>query len=218
MNILSSFMACRLLSLGYSNSGSLPDFFYDYRSQHIMSIAMFWIVVIVLIILMIIVISKKNKIIGIKIDELMEMKKTVDSKSKEAAELLSKKIERDKIVNEAIREMDGLDFNNEASKEKVSRIIKSLRSTITDDAITDFDKYFLSIYPDFYNNLSTAYPKLTRNELRLCAMIRQNMSTKDIAEMNKIEPNSARIAKNRLRKNLGISNTEESLFTFLLKF
>lgn len=100
----------------------------------------------------------------------------------------------------------------------MSRIVKSLKDTVSDDVLTDFDKYFLYIHPDFYNNLHKMYPELTQNELRLCAMVRLNMSTKDIAEINNIEPNSARIAKNRLRKTLGISNTEESLFTFLSEF
>ncbi len=183
-----------------------------------MSVALFWIVVVVLIILMIVVISKKNKMIGIKINELAKISKVVDMKNKEVAELLLKKIERDKIVSEIINDMNNIDFKDTASEEVLSRVVKSLKGTISDDALGDFDKYILYIHPDFYSNLHKEYPKLTQNELRLCAMIRQNMSTKDIAEMNNIEPNSARIAKNRLRKNLGISNTEESLFNFLLKF
>lgn len=127
-------------------------------------------------------------------------------------------MERDKIINEIVGEMKNIELKDKISKEIMSRIVKSLKDTVSDDVLTDFDKYFLYIHPDFYNNLHKMYPELTQNELRLCAMVRLNMSTKDIAEINNIEPNSARIAKNRLRKTLGISNTEESLFTFLSEF
>ena len=220
MKPLLSFITCLLLTDRYNatGGGTLSNFLYDYKTQYIMSVVLFWIIVVLLIVLLIVIISKKNRIIGIKIKELAEINKVLELKNKEVAELLSKKMERDKIINEIVGEMKNIELKDKISKEIMSRIVKSLKDTVSDDVLTDFDKYFLYIHPDFYNNLHKMYPELTQNELRLCAMVRLNMSTKDIAEINNIEPNSARIAKIRLRKTLGISNTEESLFTFLSEF
>lgn len=56
----------------------------------------------------------------------------------------------------------------------------------------------------FYDRLRSAYPDLVTTELELCAMIRSGMSNKEIAEIRNISPGSARTARYRLGKKLGV--------------
>ena len=68
---------------------------------------------------------------------------------------------------------------------------------------------------EFYNKLNITYPHLTELDVKLAAMVVMNMSNKDIAISRNITPGSVRIAKNRLKKKLNIS--EETDLTAHLK-
>ena len=95
---------------------------------------------------------------------------------------------------------------------------KALANAAEGKPLEDFDYYFVQTHPDFYNRLRADYPNLTPYELRLCSYLRLNLSTKDIATLNNISLDSARVARHRLRKTLGITDREESLVQFLSKY
>ena len=57
----------------------------------------------------------------------------------------------------------------------------------------------------FQNQLKQRYPKLTAYDLRLCTYLKANLSTKEIATLLNITPDSVKKAKHRLRKKLGIN-------------
>lgn len=80
----------------------------------------------------------------------------------------------------------------------------------------EFVTYFSDIHPDFIKKLST-YPKeqLSPAELRLGMLLRLNLSSKEIASVLRVTPDSIRVARHRLRKKLGIEQKEE-LVHFLL--
>jgi DNA-binding CsgD family transcriptional regulator len=59
------------------------------------------------------------------------------------------------------------------------------------------------------------YPDLTPNEKKICAFLRLNMSTKDIAAITHQSVHSLNVARTRLRKKLGIDGTDENLVNFL---
>ena len=89
---------------------------------------------------------------------------------------------------------------------------------MNDDPRKDFDLHFVQIHPDFYKKLLAEYPKLTQNELRLCAFIKSNLSVKEIASINGISAESVKTARKRLRKALNLTGEEVSLLEFLSKF
>ncbi|MCB0469322.1 MAG: helix-turn-helix transcriptional regulator, partial [Flavobacteriaceae bacterium] len=60
-----------------------------------------------------------------------------------------------------------------------------------------------------------ASSELSPAELRLCMLLRLNLSSKEIASILRITPDSVRIARYRLRKKLTI-NTKDDLQTFIL--
>lgn len=95
---------------------------------------------------------------------------------------------------------------------------KSLAQAIEGKSLEDFDYYFVQTHPDFYEHLRADYPNLTPYEMRLCAYLKLNLSTKDIAAINNISLDSARVARHRLRKTLGIADRGENLVQFLSKY
>lgn len=66
----------------------------------------------------------------------------------------------------------------------------------------DFRIFFEEVHPDYLKKLSHSFPKLTDNDLRLCAYIYLGMSTKEIAALTYREVRSVESSRNRLRKKL----------------
>lgn len=80
----------------------------------------------------------------------------------------------------------------------------------------DFNAYFESINKNFYIRLKEAYPEISPNDLRLCALIKMNRSIKEMAVILNISPDSVKTARYRLRKKLQLQ-TEDNLTDFILK-
>ncbi len=58
---------------------------------------------------------------------------------------------------------------------------------------------------EFYVNLLAKYPNLSKNELRLCSLLKLDLSSKEIAEIQSIELKSVYINRSRLRKKMGLT-------------
>jgi DNA-binding CsgD family transcriptional regulator len=98
--------------------------------------------------------------------------------------------------------------------EKVTRIIDE--SLSSEDDWTIFQSNFDRIHENFFRNLHTHYPDLTSNDLRLCAYLRLNLSSKDIANLMNISLKGVEAGRYRLRKKLNIS-AEKSLTEFMIE-
>ncbi|MGN6291287.1 MAG: tetratricopeptide repeat protein [Chitinophagaceae bacterium] len=72
-------------------------------------------------------------------------------------------------------------------------------------------------HADFFFNLLQKYPHLTENERKLCAQIRLNLSSKEIAALNNISVKSVEMARYRLRKHFGLQKNED-LNAFIRSF
>ena len=96
----------------------------------------------------------------------------------------------------------------------VEDVIRDLESASKGDIWKEFELRFQEVHSDFYKKLNELFPNLTPNELKLCAFLRLNMSSKDIAAITFLSVNSINIARHRLRKKLNIEQ-EENLIIFL---
>ncbi len=67
----------------------------------------------------------------------------------------------------------------------------------------------------FFKHLKDLYPELTHNDLRLCACLKLNLETKDIASLMSLSVRGVENNRYRLRKKLRLS-TEQSLNEFFL--
>lgn len=79
-----------------------------------------------------------------------------------------------------------------------------------------FTFLFKEIHPDFIKHLSKiSTSKLSSAELKLGMLLRLNLSSKEIAEILRVTPDSVRVARHRLRKKLPLESKDE-LVHFLL--
>lgn len=80
-----------------------------------------------------------------------------------------------------------------------------------------FHENFDLIHKAFFRHLREQYPQLTSNDLRLCAYLRLNMTTKDIAHQTGLSVRGVEGARYRLRKKLRLSENQD-LVAFLIDF
>jgi DNA-binding CsgD family transcriptional regulator len=96
----------------------------------------------------------------------------------------------------------------------INNVISELDKSITQDTWTEFEVRFQEVHVDFYNSLSRQFPGLTPNELRLCAFLRLNMTSKEISAITYQSAESLKAARYRLRKKLGLDR-DENLIAYL---
>jgi len=107
-------------------------------------------------------------------------------------------------------------LKNGESVETLSSILETLRTKDRDISWKEFEVRFTQVHKEFYDKLNRRFPDLTPNERKLCAFLRLNMTTKDIAAITHQSVHSINVARTRLRKKLNLSNSEENLITFLI--
>jgi len=77
-----------------------------------------------------------------------------------------------------------------------------------------FETYFDEVHEDFFQRLKEQFPNLSPRETRLCAYIRMNLTSKEIAALLNISDRGVEIGRYRLRKKLDLPR-EINLSTFL---
>jgi DNA-binding CsgD family transcriptional regulator len=115
-------------------------------------------------------------------------------------------------LNDLLKKIDNEHLSNE-----FKRVIKILgEDDKVDENWEHFAHHFDKIHTDFLVVLKNRYPLLTASDLKLCAYVRMNLSSKEIAQLMNISIRGVEIGRYRLRKKLGLAK-ETNLFEFLLK-
>ena len=71
----------------------------------------------------------------------------------------------------------------------------------------EYDKHFLSAHPDFIKNLLDKFPTLSPAETKICALLRVGLTSKEIAHMLTVSERSVENHRYRIRKKIGIGDT-----------
>ena len=96
---------------------------------------------------------------------------------------------------------------------------KILRSITEEDRLDEewdqFSLHFNKVHNNFLLNLRSKYPNLKAHDLKLCAYLRMNLSSKEMARLMSISLRGVEINRYRLRKKLQLK-PKEDLYQFLL--
>ncbi len=147
--------------------------------------------------------------------EVEMMRLELKEKDKKLVNFTMEGINRNNMLSEIREEVIGLqkDFTNPDFK--IKNIVRKIDSHLNDkENWKVFEKYFNNIYDGFFDRLVSRYPDLTTNELKICAYIKLNLSSKEIAVLLNISPASVEMARHRLRKKLNI-HSGVSLINFM---
>jgi len=99
---------------------------------------------------------------------------------------------------------------------ELKKVLKALsEEEKLDEEWEQFSQHFNNVHGDFINILKNKYPSLKPHELRLCAYLRMNLSSKEIAPLMSISLRGVEISRYRLRKKISLP-TETNLVQFLM--
>lgn len=85
---------------------------------------------------------------------------------------------------------------------KINNAIKSNKD------LERFSKRVDEVNASFFNTLTQKFPDLTEKEKKLCALLKLNLSSKEIAVLNNVSEGAITMARYRLRKKLAIEHDE----------
>ena len=109
-------------------------------------------------------------------------------------------------------------MSGKESKEVIHSVVRGLEQTLEEKAWEDFEIRFQQVHPGFYEKLQAMYPDLGLNDRRLCAFLKLNMTSKEISAITGQTINSIQVARWRLRKKLGLQESESALANFFSQF
>jgi len=140
-------------------------------------------------------------------NELMELEKQklqeeTDFKNRQLATTTMHLYNKNEILSELHTHIKKI-----SKSQAPDEVITQIKSTINNNMYIDadwkkFKLHFEQVHPAFFKELVENHPDLTAYEVRLCAYLHLQLSTKEIATLLNIESPSVRKAKMRLKKKM----------------
>ncbi|NOX85972.1 MAG: tetratricopeptide repeat protein [Chlorobi bacterium] len=122
------------------------------------------------------------------------------------------------FINSLINDITQLTehVDNDKAYASINRIIKKLEQQNSDKCWEEFETRFKKIHHNFYKKLHDNFTGLTPNDLKLCALLKLGMNTKEICSVTFQSVRAVEAARLRLRKKLKLT-VGENLSVFLQK-
>lgn len=140
----------------------------------------------------------------------------IDLKNYQLASFAIQLSQKNEILMQAYKETSKLanDFDS-ISRQKLQNISYKIKSNIQLEKYwNNFKLHFENVHSGFFKRLNIKFPDLTPKDQKVCAYLRLNLSTKEIAQLLSITPGSAEISRIRLRKKLSLTK-EINLVKFI---
>lgn len=82
----------------------------------------------------------------------------------------------------------------------------------------EFERSFAEIHPRFAKKLRAQYPDLSSIEIKVCTLIRINLTSKEISKLTDLSVKSIEATRTKLRKRFGLIDNNLMLSDFLCEF
>ena len=151
---------------------------------------------------------QNEEIMRIKNEQLED---NIEQKNKELAISTMAMIKKNQFMNALLNDLEPA-----AANPTVLRVLRTIkRSLKNDDDWEFFEQAFNNADKDFLKRLKELHPALTNHDLKLCAYLRLNLSSKEIAPLINISVKSVDIKRYRLRKKIALQH-DQNLTEYIL--
>ena len=141
-----------------------------------------------------------------------QLEREMAGKSKELAVSTMSLIKKNEFLTSIREKLRGAEGNSE-----VKSVIKTIDRDISEeDNWKFFKKAFSNADKDFFKKIKSRHPDLTSNDLKLCAYLRLNLTSKEIAPLLNISVKSVEIKRYRLRKKMDLPH-ETNLVDYVME-
>jgi tetratricopeptide (TPR) repeat protein len=145
-----------------------------------------------------------------------ELLKEIDYKNKSLTTYALSMVQKNEMLEEVKASVELILKKPQDQAEHFKKLSRLIDYGFTlDKDWDDFKLYFEEVHTDFFVKLRERFPDLGGAELKLCALMRLNLNTKQAAAILRISPDSVKVARHRLRKKFNLQ-TEDNLTGFIL--
>ncbi|RFZ83206.1 transcriptional regulator [Mucilaginibacter terrenus] len=161
-------------------------------------------------------IANQQHIVTLKNEQLQA---DLASKSRELANSAMNIVYKNELLQKISDEINK--FRDSTGKKLPEDQLKKLHKVI-DEGMNDerdwnvFESSFNETHENFFKKLKHDHPDLVPNDLKLCAYLRMNMSSKEMASLLNISLRGVEIRRYRLRKKLNLEH-DKNLSEFLME-
>ena len=142
-------------------------------------------------------------------------KQEIAFKKKELASQTLHLVQKNTFIQELKENLEKIKQSPELFKIEFRRLVMLLKKESAEDKDWEiFKSYFTEVHNNFDLKLKDVYPEINEKEIRLASFLRMNLSTKEIASMLNVLPDSVLKSKYRLKKKLNLDK-ETDLNQFL---
>lgn len=141
----------------------------------------------------------------------------------QSKELVSKAILMNKtneVIQQNIKRLKQLSINmgtgSKKEKKEISDITNALDKYSSESLWDDFEVAFLNVHNGFYDKILNICPDLTPSEIKMAALLRLNLSSKEIEALTFRSESSIKSLRFRLRKKIGL-DSDKNLTAYLMK-
>ena len=121
-------------------------------------------------------------------------------------------------TNQSIRERLGefrFRFPKKKDQDDFNLMMTEVHRDAQQDPLSDLERTFGQIHGGFYEKLLDACPELSKAELQICALLRINLSSKDIARLVNLSASTIDVTRSHIRKKLGLDQSQ-TLTSYLI--
>ncbi|MEW4923692.1 triple tyrosine motif-containing protein [Algibacter sp. 2305UL17-15] len=141
-----------------------------------------------------------------------KLNQDIENKNRELAISTMSIIKKNRVLNKIKKELK----KNKSTNNSVA--LKLIDNNLNDSKDWSFfEQAFNNADKDFLEKIKLSHPDLTPNDLRFCAYLRLNLSSKEMAPLLNISVKSVETKRYRLRKKLGLEH-DSGLVDYILKF
>ena len=129
----------------------------------------------------------------------------IQLKKNELASLTIILEQRDRFLKETIQQLEDYHTTKQDSPRAFQNIIHRIKMELDSGKNWEAIKLRMNgIHAGFLAQLTEKHPSLTKNDLKLCSLMKLNLSTKETAQILHISPGGVEKSRYRLRKKLGL--------------
>lgn len=180
----------------------------------------------VLLLLGILLVRFKNKLKNIKLEKQLaiakqkELNTNLQLKNKELIGKAMVEIHHTEIIDEIVHDLKEVKrkVTKRETQNTIDYIAKRLKRDTNNNIWEEFEMRFEQVHESFYKNLSKKHPDLTSKDKRLSALLKLNLTSKEIAQITGQSSKSIENARTRLRKKLDITHSNIDLSAYLSSF
>jgi DNA-binding NarL/FixJ family response regulator len=144
----------------------------------------------------------------------------LENKKNELVKQTSLLVRKSRIMNSLLKELEHQkEILGDHYPARLYARMRSLMEKELDDQSDwlAFETYFNSAHKNFIERFRQQYTDITTGDLRICCLLRMNLSTKEMASILHISIRAVELRRHRLRKRIGMGS-DTNLVDFLMNF